>query len=307
MARGNKKIEGQICFDMCLDGSNYVVQANSLLGGRQALSLNCAKIIRATIMQIVREDVELKPYVITIGELAKLLNVSKTNLYRDIEDMANEVMESRVEIRTGFGENAGWKKLNWVSFTEYQPDAGLAIKLNGDLKPYLLNLKERYTQYTLDNILAMKSVYAIRIFEILQEKMLVHDVPEGGLDIEISVQYIRECCDCEDKYEKFSHFKSRVLDSAVNEINRVTKYMIDYEYVKKGKSVQGILFHINTKKDVVNESGEQEKSIERKSKESVKKVKGMTKSAERYNDYPQRQHSAEYLAELEEKLLNIPN
>lgn len=61
-------------------------------------------------------------------------------------------------------------KIPWVSKCEYQADVGVAIKLNDELKPLLLNLKERYTQYTLDNILTMKSVYAIRIFELLQKE-----------------------------------------------------------------------------------------------------------------------------------------
>ena len=49
----------------------------------------------------------------------------------------------------------------------------------------------------------------------------------------------------EDKYEKFSHFKSRVLDTAVNEINRVTLYHINYTYIKKGKLIDSIKFFIN--------------------------------------------------------------
>ena len=40
------------------------------------------------------------------------------------------------------------------------------------MKPYLLGLQNNYTEYTLDNILAMKSVYGIRIFELLQEKTI---------------------------------------------------------------------------------------------------------------------------------------
>lgn len=245
LSRGGQSIEGQICFDMCLNGNNYVVQANSLLGGRQALSINSAKLIRAAIMQVVRDDIELKPYIITIGELSNLLNVSKSNLYRDIEKITDEILTSHVDVRMEYGEKLRWKKINWVSFIEYQSDAGIAIKLNSDLKPYLLNLREKYTQYTLENILVMKSIYAIRIFELLQEKIIVKLIPTTGLYIEMSVIYIRECCGCENKYEKFSHFKSRVLDVAVNEINRVTLYNVTYIYIKKGKVIDGIKFHVN--------------------------------------------------------------
>lgn len=65
MARGKKRIDGQLSFNFSLNTGNYVVQANDLVRGKQSLKLNSAKLIRAAIMQIVPEDKELKPYIIT--------------------------------------------------------------------------------------------------------------------------------------------------------------------------------------------------------------------------------------------------
>lgn len=122
---------------------------------------------------------------------------------------------------------------------------GIAIKLNEELKPFLINLKKHYTQYTLQEVLAMKSVYAIRIFEIIQSRIMSKLLPKDGITIEISIQEIKECCDCTNKYSTFSNFKVKVLDKAVNEINRVTLYRIGYSYIKKGRAVVGIVFCVN--------------------------------------------------------------
>lgn len=245
MGRKLKQIEGQLCFDMCLNESNYVVQANNLISGKQSLSLNGAKILRTAIMQIQRDDEELKPYIIKTGELAELLHITKDNIYRVIDSVSDELIGSYVEARADYGAKKKFKKINWVSFCEYDADIGFAIKLNSDMKPYLLNLKERYTQYTLDNILSMKSIYGVRIFELLNEKIKTKTLPRTGTDIEMTIQYIRECCDCEEKYERFSQFKIRVLDRAIEEINRVTLYRVSYDYIKTGKAVTGIKFHVN--------------------------------------------------------------
>lgn len=245
MGKKNKQIEGQLCFDMCLNDSNYVVQANNLISGKQSLSLNGAKILRTAIMQIQKDDTDLIPYIITTGELAELLHISKDNIYRVIDTVSDELMGSYAEARAEFGENKKFKKINWVSFCEYDSDVGFAIKLNSDMKPYLLNLKERYTQYTLDNILSMKSIYGVRIFELLNEKIKTRTIPRNGTDVEMSLQYIRECCNCEKKYDRFSQFKVRVLDRAVDEINRVTMYRVSYDYIKDKKTVTGIKFHVN--------------------------------------------------------------
>ena len=127
----------------------------------------------------------------------------------------------------------------------YHPEAGVAIKLNDELKPLLLNLRENYTQYTLDNILAMKSVYSIRIFELLMERIKTKVLPRKGMDVELSVDYIREACDCQDKYKTFANLNNRVIKGAVEEINRVTLYQIDMSYKKKGRCVSSIIFHLN--------------------------------------------------------------
>ena len=246
MARGKKQEEESLSFDFCLDTKNYVVQANNLIGGKQALKLNSAKLIRSAIMQVVRDDEELKPYIITIKDLAELLDIPASNIYRDIEGITDDIISKPVYVREEkFGKTVGFIKIPWVTKCEYKADIGIALKLNEELKPFLIDLKERYTQYTLQEILAMKSVYAIRIFELLQSKVMSKTLPKDGIKIPISVQEIRECCDCEDKYPAFGNFKDKVIDKAVKEINRVTLFRVDYSYIKKSRSIMAIEFHMN--------------------------------------------------------------
>lgn len=252
MARGTKQIEGQLTFDFCLDTRNYVCQANSLIGGKQALKLNSAKLIRAAIMQVVRDDTELKPYIITIAELAKLLNVPTSNIYRDIDDITDDILNNPVYVREesykGEDKKVRWIKIPWVTRCEYNSDAGVALKLNDELKPLLLNLQDHYTQYSLDEVLVMKSVYAIRLYELLQSKIMSRVLPKDGTYIEMSLDTIKECCGCEGKsYDTFSNLKNRVVEVGVREINEKTIYTLSYDYVKRGKAVVGLNFHINMK------------------------------------------------------------
>lgn len=264
MARGGKQIEGQLTFDFCLDTGNYVCQANSLVGGRQALKLNSAKLIRAAIMQVVRDDTELKPYIITIKEMSDLLQVPASNIYRDIDDITDDILNNPVYIREEnytSGKKVRWIKIPWVTRCEYNSDVGVAIKLNDELKPFLLNLKQQYTQYTLDSILVMKSVYSIRLYELIQSKIMTKMIPRTGVFVELDVTEIKECCGCEGKsYDLFSNFKKRVLDTAVKEINEKTMYHVDYAYVKKGKSVVAIMFHVNMRYNI-SYSGAAEDSL----------------------------------------------
>lgn len=246
MPRGRKQIDGQVAFDFCIDTRNYVVQANNLIGGKQALKLNSAKLIRSAIMQVVKEDEELKPYIVTIKDLSELLGVPSSNIYRDVEEITDDIIKNPVYIREERnGKTVNFIKIPWVTRCEYKSDVGIALKLNEELKPFLINLKEHYTQYTLQEVLAMKSVYGIRIFELLQSKIMSKVVPRDGVTLVIPVQEIRECCDCEDKYPAFGNFRNKVIEKAVKEINRVTMFKVNYSYIKKARSVIAIKFDVN--------------------------------------------------------------
>ena len=88
----------------------------------------------------------------------------------------------------------------------------------------------------------MKSVYAIRIYELLMKEQMTRFIPADGVSVILAIKTIREACDCETKYEKFSQFKSKVIDIAVKEICRCTSYTVSYECLKKGRSIEAFRF-----------------------------------------------------------------
>lgn len=233
-------MDGQLCIDMDMNTDHYVVQANELIEGKQNLKLNSAKIMRALIMQIKPEDDELKSYVVKIPELSKILCVGKENLYRSMDEITDDIISSHVSIKNRDEEK--FIKIQWVSACAYEKGAGLAVKMNPILKPFLIGLQQNYTQYQLEDILAMKSVYAIRIYELIQKEQIMRFIPRSGADIILTVDKIRAACDCEDKYDRISQFKEKVIDIAVREINRTTIYDVSYECIKNGRTIEAIKF-----------------------------------------------------------------
>ena len=80
---------------------------------------------------------------------------------------------------------------------------------------------------------------------MIQSKVMSRIFSKEGIKIEISVQEVRECCDCENKYPAFGNFRDKVIDKAVKEINRVTMYKMGYSYIKQGRNVVSIIFDVN--------------------------------------------------------------
>lgn len=241
----NEQVEGQIALAMCIDSRNLVVQANKMITGKQKLSLNAAKLIRAAVMQIKPGDENLSPYLITIPQLAELLNIPSQNLYRDAESIVREIMKNPVCIHSD--ENNRWIMYPWISRCEYVSGTGLLIQLNKELKPFLLALKEKYTQYALGDVLVMKSVYSIRMYELIMSKVMVSMLPERGIDIELTLQEIRNACELGETYTLFQNMRARVLNVAMKEINEKTMYDVSYTYLKDSKKVIGLKIHVNVK------------------------------------------------------------
>lgn len=244
MKRKDTSIPGQMSF--CFSSENYVVQSNDLVNGHQALSLQAAKVIRTCIMQIKPDDKELHPYVIPLGQLAEMLNASRPSLVRDMDRICEEIVTHPVTVKEYDAKTKTVRcvRIPWVSLCAYSSGGGLAIKLNDELRPLLVQLSRNYVQYVLQDALTMKSIYAVRIYEMLLSRIHDRILPKSGQDIEINVDEIRTATDTQKKFERYSNLKQKVIERAESEILRTTSYKVTHTEKKTGKQVTSIIFHV---------------------------------------------------------------
>lgn len=235
---------------MCLNTDYYVAMANKLISGKSSLDVKSAKLIRTTIMQIKKDDTEIYPYEISIKQFAELIDLKSTSdLYRDVKKTCEELLKQIVVIGDKNDPKKAWKAFQWVSYCEYR-DGYVYIKLNEELKPYLVGLKQYYTQYHLQNILVMKSAYSIRIYElIMMELKNTSPRPGNPLEITIMMDVLRRATDTEKKLLKSNDFKKRVIDPAQKEINNL--YWLfkisEVRPVKRSRSIIGYTFKIESR------------------------------------------------------------
>lgn len=231
--------------EMNLDKNNLVVMSNDLIKAKSNLSLNEIKVLRLAIMQVIKEDKDLQTYKVNITELADLLEVDRHNIYKEMDSLTTDLLKEIVYIGDGNPKHK-WEKFQWCSSCRYEAGV-LTIKLHDNLKPYLLNLSQLYTQYMLEDILYLKSVYSIRIYELIREEMRYQKVyADREANIFLSMDTIRKATGTEEKYEKFSMFRARVIEEAVQEINNKLQYYITYEPVKESRKIIGFNFNIKS-------------------------------------------------------------
>lgn len=133
--------------------------------------------------------------------------------------------------------------VNWVQKVWTNKRSGKAkVRIDEDMAPYLFNLQEKFTQYGLINILAMKSQYSIRLYEILKsyafQKTKTFDITD--LKKMLMVDNIKS-------YSNFKDFRKKVLQISQDEINNLSDLNIIYNPITKGKKVIKIEFIIHTK------------------------------------------------------------
>ena len=122
----------------------------------------------------------------------------------------------------------------------YKKDTRLRIRLDDDLKPFLLHLREQFTAYELSYILVMRSKYSIRLYEYLKSFLSL-------ATITISVAELKELLECEKEYSRWDNFRMRVLDKAISEINAYTDLQITTEFVRLNRTIDKVIFNISKK------------------------------------------------------------
>ena len=68
----------------------------------------------------------------------------------------------------------------------------------------------------------------------------------------ITIRELRDTTDTVSEYKKFTDFERRVLKDPIKEITNHTSFNVTYEKVKKGRSIESIVFHI-TKNQVADD------------------------------------------------------
>lgn len=217
-----------------------VVKSNDLIQkSRFQLSVQEQKIILYLISKIKPDDMELNEQTFEIRDFCRVcgLGVDGGKNYRDIKQALKDLRDRSIWVTL---EDGSERTLAWINTVLINPNSGsVRIKIDDLMKPYLLQLRERFTQYELLYTLAMRSQYSIRLYELLKSYAY-----QGYQRFEI--EDLKRTLSAEN-YERNPDFKVNVLDKATREINAFSDLIITYEIKKEGRINKYIEFIIKTK------------------------------------------------------------
>ncbi|MDT2542587.1 RepB family plasmid replication initiator protein [Lactococcus petauri] len=145
----------------------------------------------------------------------------------------------------------------YVKWTDYHDE--VTIRFSPEIMPYLINLKKNFTQHALSDISELNSKYSIILYRWLSMNynQYEHYSNKGGRREEqveeyrnpqISIRELREMTDTVNEYKRFDSLEAWILKKPLEEINAHTSFTVTYDKVKKGRSIDSIVFHITKKR-----------------------------------------------------------
>ncbi|MBT2687781.1 replication initiation protein [Bacillus sp. ISL-47] len=217
---------------------NLVTKSNMLIEANYKLGVVEQKIILCLASNIHPADSDFTTYTLPIKEFTHLLGLKGTPKYTELRRITKELMQKVFEVRI----SRKVIQVSWLSYVAYNETEGtIDIRFDPFLRPYLLELKREFTSYKLENVVKLKSSYAIRLYELLKQY-------ERLQERMFYLCELRKMLGAEDIYPAYGNFKQRVLVPAQKELEKKTDISFQIEEIKAGRKVEKVKFIIQSVK-----------------------------------------------------------
>ena len=227
--------------------SQMVVKANELIQkSRFNLSLQQQKIVLYLISQITPYDEDFRTYEFSINEFCKVCGIDESSgkNYLDLKTAIKDIADQSVWVTLPNGQET---LLRWIEKPYINANSGLVrIRLDEDMKPYLLQLKQNFTKYELIWTLSFRCKYSTRLYELIKS---IHYNELETYERTYNLAELKRILGAEN-YNIYNAFKTRVLDPAIKEINEFSDKTLTYFPLKTGPAVDRIKFIIESKDGV---------------------------------------------------------
>ena len=212
--------------------SNYIIEAS------YKLNLQEQRLIYILTTKIEKDDTQFKSYRFTQSEVNNILSKHKIT-FRELSQNIDSLRNKELIIKT----EKSVLQMKWLSSRETFNNGDIELCFDIKLKPYLLQLKDRFTKLSLNEVVTFNSNYSCRIYELLKQY-------EGIGNRIISIESLRSMfCIKVTEYSRYNDFKRKVILQAQKEINsNNTDINFTFQEIKTGKKVTAIKFYIKQNK-----------------------------------------------------------
>lgn len=264
----NNPLDGTEFNNKFIFRSNEFLNANQgIIDGENPLStkyremtINEQRLFMLTLLKmtpnLVSDSNNNKPFEINIIPTSTMLQIFKGNkkYYETLREAASALYNLSVDLSEEMpgikSKTAGVKnfhKKRIFDEMKFGPDyGGLYFRFAEAVRPYLYDLYgKQYTKIAGRLVFSLSSTYGIRLLELLLQYQNIKEFQQAG-----EIRRVFELdefkrifgLDKNKSYKQIGNIKNRVINYAMKDINNNTKYRIEYEDIKEGRSIKKFAF-----------------------------------------------------------------
>ena len=226
---------------------DIVIKSNRLITAIQTLSLSEARLIQLAIIDARETGTGLNttmPLRLDAARYAKAFGIEWQSAYENLLAAEKNLFNRQF---TFISERGNPVKSAWIQQAEYMKgEASIEIVFTLAVVNEITRIDgidQFFTQYALERTAGLRSIYAIRLYELLIQWRKtgappVFDLSSFRLQLGLGIN----------EYQRMGDFKKNVIDLAVAQINEHTDITASYEQHKKGRTITGFSFKFKQKK-----------------------------------------------------------
>lgn len=227
--------------------ADLVVKSNKLVQALQTLTLSETRLLQLAIVDARETGQGLsteEPLELNAIRYATAFNVSTDAAYLALVEAEDSLFKRQFTITN---EDGTLTKSRWIQDANYRKGEGrILVTLTRVVIEHVTKIdgfEQYFTSYHLKKTSDFKSVYAVRLYELLMQWKSVGKTPMYELN-----KFRSQLGIGVNEYDRMEAFKRRVLDIAIKQINEFSDITVKYEQHKKGRAISGFSFTFKQKK-----------------------------------------------------------
>ncbi len=208
-----------------------VTKSNNLIDASYQLNVQAHKLVLACLGKVDPRSEIPKEMTLTALEYSKLMGIP--NARRDLYKAADSLYDASIILKDENEE----VKLRWIQkgVKKLKGEGAVVITWTDEVLKYISCLQSRFTTYKLRQIAELQSSHSIRMYELLMkfnstgERVIYLDDFKSALGIT-------------GKYSEFKVLNRDVIKPSIKELNQHSDLIIEFETIKKGRSVAALSF-----------------------------------------------------------------
>lgn len=227
--------------------NSLIRKRNDLIQSSYALSIAETRVILLCIAKIdSRQPLALDhEFTVTASDFNDELGLDAINAYEHLQAAVDRLWKREILIDP---ENPA-SMVRWITKKAYFTAKGsVNIAFSAQIMPFLTELKERYTSYSLKHVARFNNTYSIRVYELLVQF-------KKNQERKISVLDFRAMLNLGEKYSAIKDLKKRVVTPALNDINEHSNVTVELDQEKQGKVVTHLIFKYSISEETAKSKG----------------------------------------------------